>query len=210
MGSNTKLKLESLLLYEPHNMLISGITNCGKTYFVLDLIKKYNFSKSEYIVLFCPTYFLNSTYIRKWLFLDNHAIIINPDSVKKDLDSVLKFASEVFSSSKTLFIIDDCSNLHDLKRKNSELCNLAFSGRHSNLTVWVINQKYNSVVKDYRENMRMLILFYNPDEKAMKFALEDNAIIPKEKRSEVLEILKSNKTAKLIIRREYPRSYLIT
>jgi hypothetical protein len=53
----------------------------------------------------------------------------------------------------------------------------------------------------------MLILFYNPDEKAMKLAFEYNAIIPKEKREEVLEILKSNKSVKLIIRREYPRGY---
>jgi hypothetical protein len=64
-------------------------------------------------------------------------------------------------------------------------------------------------MKFYRENMRMLILFYYPDEKAMKFAFEDNAIIPKEKKEEVLEILKSNKSVKLIIRRAYPRGYLL-
>jgi hypothetical protein len=62
------------------------------------------------------------------------------------------------------------------------LCYLAFSGRHSGITVWVLNQIYNSVVKDYRENMRLLVLFYNSDEKAMKLGLEDNVIISKEKK----------------------------
>jgi hypothetical protein len=47
-----------------------------------------------------------------------------------------------------------------------------------------------------------------PDEKAMKLAFEDNAIIPK-KREELLEILRSNKSVKFIIRREYHRCYLL-
>jgi hypothetical protein len=47
---------------------------------------------------------------------------------------------------QTLFL-DDCANLQDSKKKVSELCHLAFSGRHYS-TIWVLNQKYNSIVKD--------------------------------------------------------------
>jgi hypothetical protein len=50
-------------------------------------------------------------------------------------------------------------------------------------------QKYNSIVKDFRENIKILVLFYSSDEKAMKLAIEENAIIPKEKRPEVIDIL---------------------
>jgi hypothetical protein len=123
--------LKSVLLYKPHNMLISGITNCGKTHFVLDLIVKYYFKKFNYIVIFCPTYFLNSTYRRSWIFTDKNVMIINLESIK--------LAVQVYSSSNALFIIDDCSNSYDAKRKNTELHNLAFSGRHSCITVWVLN-----------------------------------------------------------------------
>ena len=44
------------------NALISGITNCGKTEYVLDLIfNKYNF---EYVLIFCPTIKVNGAYRR--------------------------------------------------------------------------------------------------------------------------------------------------
>ena len=190
-------------------MLISGVTNCGKTHFILDLIEKYYKKKFDFIVLFCPTYFMNKTYERGWIFKDKNVIIMNPDSVKNHLDETLKIATSVYKGSNTLFIIDDCANLQDSKKKVSELCHLAFSARHYGITVWVINQKYNSVVKDFRENIRILVLFYNADEKSMKLAFEENSIIPREKRQEVIDQLKNKKNAKLLIRKEYPREYLL-
>ena len=203
--SNSKGKL----LFEPHNMLISGVTNCGKTHFVLDLLEKEYLHKFENIVIFCPTYFNNTTYNRKWIYTDKNVYVLNPGSVEHNLDSVLYFATQVFEGSNTLFIIDDCANLQDSKKKVSQLCHLAFSGRHYGLTVWVLNQKYNSVVKDFRENIRMLVLFFNKDEKAMKQALEENKIVPKEKRPIIIHQLEKNKGSKLILRLEHPFSYSI-
>ena len=198
-----------IFIDEPHNMLVSGATNCGKTYFVLDLIEKHYHSKFNYIVIFCPTYFFNRTYEREWIFKDKKVIILNPQSVKYNLDATLKIAEEVFKGSNTLFIIDDCANLSDTKKKASELCHLAFSGRHYSITVWVLNQKYNSIVKDYRENIRMLVLFFNKDETSMKQALEENDIIPKEKRSEIIRELKERKGSKVILRLQHPFDYAI-
>jgi ribonuclease HIII len=106
-------------------------------------------------------------------------------------------------------IIDDCANLADSKKKVSELCHLAFSGRHYLFTIWLINQKYNSVVKEYRENIRMLVLFYNKDEISIKQALEENDIVPKEKRMEIIEKLKDKKGSKLILRLQHPFEYII-
>jgi len=197
-----------LYLKEPHNMLISGITNCGKTHFVLDLLENEYKDYFDNIVLFCPTYLSNETYDRPFIKKDK-VIILPPNVVKEDLDSCLKIATETYKGSNTLFLIDDCANLHDFKKKKSELCYLACSGRHDGITVWVINQKYNSVVKDFRENIRFLVLFYNKDEKAMKQALEENHIIPKEERNNCIDELKEFKGSKLLMRLEHPYIYIL-
>ena len=93
--------------------------------------------------------------------------------------------------------------------KCSQLTNLAFSGRHLGISTWVIAQKYNSVVKDYRENIRMLVLYYNKDDSALQFALEENNIIEKDKRAEVNKYVKNNKNSKIIMKLEYPYSYIV-
>ena len=198
-----------MYLKEAHNMLISGVTNCGKTHFVLDLLENEFKDHFDNIVLFCPTYFSNKTYERPSLKKDKF-IILPPDVVKEDLDSCLKIAIDTYKGTNTLFLIDDCANLNDLKKKKSELCYLAFSGRHLGITTWVINQKYNSIVKDFRENIRFLVLFYNKDEKAMKQALEENQIISKEERNNCIDSLKENKGSKLLMRLEHPYTYELT
>ena len=197
------------MIYEPHNMLISGVTNCGKTKFVLDLLERIYINKFDNIIILCPTYFFNTTYNRNWIYTDKNVYIINPNAVKENLDLVLSFVIETFKGSNSLFIIDDCANLQDSKKKVSELCNLAFSGRHYGLSTWVVNQKYNSVVKDYRENIRMLVLFFNKDESAMKQALEENDIVPKDKKPNIITQLKKNKSSKLILRLDHPFDFMV-
>jgi hypothetical protein len=49
---SVKLTLRNILIYEPHNMLISGDTN-----YVLDLIESYYLGKFNYILILCPTLF---------------------------------------------------------------------------------------------------------------------------------------------------------
>ncbi len=155
-------------------MLISGVTNCGKTHYILDLLENEYKNYFDFIVLFCPTYLFNKTYNRKWIEQNENFVVLNPEAVKNKLDEVLKVCIDVYKGSKTLFLIDDCANLHDSKKKESEICYLAFSGRHYGIYTWKLNQKYNSIVKDFRENIRFLILFYNKDHDAMKLALDEN------------------------------------
>ena len=51
-----------MIFVEPSfNMLISGITNCGKTHYVLDLLEKHCKNKFDYIVIYCPTFLVNNT-----------------------------------------------------------------------------------------------------------------------------------------------------
>ena len=47
--------------------------------------------------------------------------------------------------------------------KKDMLSMLAFSGRHAEQSVWVPTQKYNSVLKDLREQTRWVCLFYYKD-----------------------------------------------
>ena len=198
-----------MFIKDNHNLLCAGVTNIGKTHYILDLLETKFRNHFEYIVLFCPTYLHNKTYDRKWIFKDKDFIIIDPKTVAKYFDETLEICSDIFKGSKTLFILDDIANLHDSKIKGTSLCNLAFSGRHYNISVWVLVQKYNSVIKDFRENIRFLILFYNKDKNAMKQALEENAIIPLSEHQNIIENLKENKGSKLLLRLEQPFEYLI-
>jgi len=61
---------EGLFLKEPFNMIISGITNCGKTKFVLDLLTSEYMRYYDYVVIICPTFLLNKTYHRRWIYED--------------------------------------------------------------------------------------------------------------------------------------------
>ena len=192
-------------------MLISGITNCGKTHYVLDLLETEYKTFFNKIILFCPTYTSNKTYNREWIdkAIDKEDfIVLPPNVVKENLNECLKIATETYKNNgNVLFLIDDCANLHDVKKKRSELCNLAFSGRHLGVSVWIINQKYNSVVKDFRENIRFLVLFYNKDRQSMKDALDENDIIPKEQRDYYINQLKEMKGNKLLLRLEHPYQF---
>jgi len=198
--------MTEIWLEPPFNMLVSGVTNCGKTHHVLELLKTVYKNKFDYIVIFCPTFIENKTYNQSFIYDDEDIIIIIVDG---NLNALLLIATEAYKNSNTLFIIDDCSNLHDSKIKCSQLTNLAFSGRHLGISTWVITQKYNSVVKDYRENIRMLILYYNKDGSALQLALEENNVIEKDERAKVIKYIKNNRSSKIIMKLEHPYNYIV-
>ena len=52
------------------------------------------------------------------------------------------------------------------------LSELAFSGRHAEQSVWVISQRYISVLKDLREQSKWVCMFYTKDRDSLTFALE--------------------------------------
>ena len=163
----------------PFNMLISGITNCGKTHFVLDLLEKHYKNKFDYIVIFRPTVLVNKKYDRKFIHNNKNMLIID---INENLDEYLEINMKFFGGYNTLFLIDDCTNLHDSKIKESAICKLAFLGRHYGISTWIICQKYNSIVKVLRDNIRMVILFSDKDKDSMELALKQNNIIEKEKK----------------------------
>ena len=195
----------------PFNLIISGITNCGKTRFVLGLLQTTFRGKFDRVVIFCPTFYENKAYERAFVYRDPYVVVAPPLQVRDSLDSLLRTCSDTYGGTgdNTLFLIDDCANQKDAKIKSCELTRLAFSGRHLGISVWFITQKYNAVVKDFRDNIRALVQFYEKDEDSLKTALSENGVIPKEQRQEVVAKLKKGRKSKLVLKLEHPYDYRV-
>ena len=176
----------------PFNTLICGITNCGKTEYTLELLSTVYKGKFDYIVIFCPTFRYNTTYNKTFILKDDDVFVLTP---LDNLDELLEFAITQFIKIGTniLFLINDCTNLNNTKRKSTALTKLVFSGRHMGISTWLITQKYNAVVKDYRDNIRMLVLHYNKDDKSMINAFDENNIVNKAERDNIIHKLRENK-----------------
>ncbi len=88
------------------------------------------------------------------------------------------------------------------------LSQLAFSGRHAEQTVWVISQRYNSVLKDLREQTKWLCMFYTKDRDSFDDCLRENDVIPTlEERNKIRKELSKTKHSKLLIRTDQPTDY---
>jgi len=78
---------------------------------------------------------------------------------------------------------------------------LFFYGRHSNISCWAITQRYNAIVKDFRQNIQALVLFYDKDKKSREAAFEENDIsITSAEKSDIVKYLKTHKNLKFILR----------
>ncbi len=202
-----------------HSAIICGATGSGKTVYVLDLLEKDYRKFFKYIVIICPTWRYNKAYLnRKWLFNDHeHIFLVDPsellsksksedplnDTLKIFVDSIGKL-----DDSHVLFLIDDCSSQKGMTKKKRMLSELAFSGRHLNCSVWILTQKYNSVLTDLREQIKFLVLFYCKDRDSFEEALRENDVIPElEERKKMRDLLAKNKHSKLILITEQPTRY---
>ena len=202
---------------KPHAAIICGATDCGKTEFTLNLLETEYKQFFKYIVIICPTWRNNKTYLRrKWLFNDpEHVFLVDPKefcSKSKDpLNDTLKAFFEIIGKvdeSQVLFLVDDCSAEKGMKKKQQMLSELAFSGRHLNCSLWILTQKYNSVLTDVREQIKWLALFYCKDRDSFEEALRENDVVPSlEKRREMRQLLSEHKHSKLILITEQPTSY---
>jgi predicted AAA+ superfamily ATPase len=96
----------------PFNALISGMTGCGKTHFVLNLLETEFKNKFEYIIIICPTIPYNKTDDKKFIHSDRDVI---PLAIDDRLNEVLGRLIEIYKDciEQTLIIIDDCANLYD-------------------------------------------------------------------------------------------------
>ena len=185
------------------------MTNCVKSHFVLDLLQNEYRNKFDYIIIICPTFEYNKTYDRKFVLQDSNVIpIVIDNRLNEALDKIIEKYKD--HKEQTLIIIDDCANLQDAKIKATSLTKLAFHGRHINISTWIITQKYNAVVKDFRENIMMLVLFYDKDKESREAAFKENDIgLNGDEKEKIVQTLKSKKQSKLILRLIQPFEFLI-
>ena len=88
------------------------------------------------------------------------------------------------------------------------LSELAFSGRHLSCSLWILTQKYNSILTDVREQIKWLSLFYCKDRDRFEEALRENDVLPSlEERKNMCDLVSKYKHSKLILITEQPTSY---
>jgi hypothetical protein len=156
-------------------------------------------NKFDYIIIVCPTFEYNKTYDRKFILSDPDII---PLVIDDKLNDVLHRLIEKYKdkTEQTLIIVDDCANLYDAKLKATALTKLAFHGRHINISLWILTQKYNAIVKDFRENIRILVLFYDKDKESRESAFKENDIgISPQEKEQIVRTLKNNKNSKMVV-----------
>jgi len=200
-----------------HSAIICGATGSGKTEYVLNLLQGEYRNFFKYIIIICPTWRYNKAYLnRKWLFNDpDHIFLVDPNELLPKSDDPLNDTLKVFfenygklDESQVLFLVDDCSSQKGMTKKKRMLSELAFSGRHLNCSLWILTQKYNSVLTDVREQIKFLVLFYCKDRDSFEEALRENDVIPTlEERKKMRTLIAKHKHSKLILITEQPTDY---
>ena len=193
----------------PHSAMFVGATACGKTEYLLKLLETKYKNHFEFIVFLCPTILYNETYLsRKWI-LDDENILIAYDLEGK-VNQWIKLCTNVLKGHQTLFVIDDCSAEGEINKKRDALSELAFSGRHRNHSLWVLTQKYNSVSKDVREQLKWLCLFFTKDRDSFEDFLRENDVVPdKGERDRLKKCLQDKLYSKLILKCFQPTCYYL-
>jgi hypothetical protein len=206
-----------MFVNKAHSAIICGATGSGKSEYVLDLLEGDYHHFFTYIIIVCPTWRYNKAYLnRKWLFNDpEHIFLVDPSELLPRSDDPLNDTLKVFfenygklDDNHVLFLIDDCSSQKGMTKKKRMLSELAFSGRHLNCSVWILTQKYNSVLTDLRTQIKWMALFFCKDRNSFEEALQENDVIPSlEERKRMRDLLAKNKHSKLILITEQPTSY---
>ena len=123
--------------------------------------------------MICPTYAKNKTY-HGFAENDNNLLVVSRDASNCDeINDLLHDCADLFSGTNTLIILDDCAVSKDLKKRSNKFINLAFSGRHEGLSVWVLTQQLTSIAKPFRENVACVVAFHNPSQIGTKTLFED-------------------------------------
>ena len=84
----------------PFHMIIVGMTACGKTHYLLEMLEQDYKNHFDYISIICPTLGGNKTY-QNWKYLndpDVFELACAHDDVEKILQDIVNFAKNTVSS----------------------------------------------------------------------------------------------------------------
>ena len=194
----------------PHCAMFVDATNVGKTEYLLRILETEYKNHFEFIVIMCPTILDNkkTNLSRKWIFDDNDVFIVC--DVEGKLNKWIKLVRSTLKFLQTLFIIDDCSAEGEINKKRDALSELAFSGQHRNHYLWVLTQKYNSISKDVRDQLKWLCIFFTKDRDSFEDCLRENDVIPdKNERDRLKHCLQDTPYSKLILKCYRPTGYYL-
>ena len=97
----------------------------------------------------------------------------------------------------------------DLKNRTNKFINLAFSGRHAGLSVWVLTQQLTSIAKPFRDNVACVVAFHNPSQIGMKSLFEEfGGDLDSQTRKNLMKNLKSENYSALCFSLRNPLSLL--
>ncbi len=191
----------------PFNMMIVGMTKCGKTHYLLKMLEEEYFGHFDYIFLICPTYPWNDTY-SGWSFKDSdkfYPIACDQEAV----EGFVRYVTENFKGTNSLIVLDDCASTQAVKNRVSELVRLGFSARHYGFSTVVITQQFTSIAKPYRDNVSKLVVFYNPSKKDMQTIVDDFLNVDKKEIKDIIKRLKTNAYSRLEISLRHPYDYKV-
>ena len=95
-------------------MIITGMTGCGKTFYLLNFTEKNYMNHFGFIIIICPTFSWNKTY-ENWKYINDPDIIVI-ECGQDYIDDMLRFASKIYRGTNSLITLDDCARSSDVKK----------------------------------------------------------------------------------------------
>ena len=100
----------------PHSATFVGVTACGKTEFLLQLLETVYKNHFAFIMILCPAILDNKMYLsRKWIFDDKDVFIVC--DLEGKLYEWIRLFKSTLKGHQTLFIINDCSAEVEINKK---------------------------------------------------------------------------------------------
>ena len=194
----------------PHTAIITGVTGCGKTFFIMNLLTNEYLNYFDIVIILCPTFRCNESYKKfEDLFsrpseVNQTTFMFSDDLKKCSLEEYIDNYSEKFKGKEMLFIIDDMSSDSSIVKKRTSLSTLATSGRHTKRSLWVLVQKYNSVGKDVRAQSAWVCSFFCKDKNSFTDMIDENFTDDVDVKA-AFKFLREGRRSKLLIKTDFPR-----
>ena len=188
-------------------MIILGMTACGKTHYLLNMLERNYKGHFDYIFIVCPTLEDNKTY-QHWKYLQDPKVFELP-CAHNDLERTIREIVNFAKNTNSLIVLDDCTSSKDVKNRTSELVKLGFHGRHIGLSTIVITQQLTSIAKPYRMNISKLVTFYNACRDDTKYIFNNYLSIEKDEEKKIIDTLKNNDYARLEILTKRPYTHQV-
>ena len=162
-------------------LLVSGATKSGKSTTAYSLItdKRFYYKFFDIIILFSKTLHIDDIF--RHVVGEGEKFAVNTlNATDKPTEAGLikiyeeqEKITEEGKVNKMLIIFDDCIGDKILKTKAFE--NIFYRGRHINISIMVLLQKYNAIPRGARLNCSDIICFRPQTRREMEIIAEENA-----------------------------------